>query len=72
VKKKEQKEPEPPRACGFCGPGTGREPGRCYDTHSMCRGTWKGFVPRTDVNPDGEWTCACAAAGHYLPVADAA
>jgi len=55
-----------PRAwtCGFCAPGA-RAPGRCYDTHGRCRGTWPRFVPRTADNPDGESQCACAAAGHY-------
>lgn len=73
-KKKDEAEPAPARPCGFCGPGPYGQRGRCYDTHRQCRGTWKGFVPKTKDNPDGEWTCACAAAGHHMPVtaADAA
>jgi hypothetical protein len=69
---KREAEPEPPRPCGFCGPGYGREPGRCYDVRGQCRGTWRGFVPRTGDNPEGEWTCACAAQGHYVVMEAAA
>jgi hypothetical protein len=62
----------PPRPCGFCGSGHDGVPGRCYDRNGMCPGTREDYVPRTKTNPRGEWTCACAAAGHYLVLKPAA
>lgn len=72
AKKTEEPAPAPPRPCGFCGPGYGREPGRCYDTGRRCPGTRRWWTRRTKDNPFGTWTCACAAAGHYLAVERAA
>lgn len=46
-----------PWACGFCGPGSTRKPGVCYDKHHRCPG-WVAGVE-----------CACAAAQHYTVAA---
>ena len=42
--------PKPPkqvshRICGFCEAGWGQAPGRCYDQHGRCKGTYYGAVP---------------------------
>ena len=35
----------PHQMCGFCEAGWGQVPGRCYDDHGRCKGTYYGAVP---------------------------
>lgn len=70
--KKADEPPPPPLPCGFCGPGHDGDPNRCYDIGHNCPGTRAGYTRRTKENPEGTWTCACAAAGHHLAVDAAA
>ena len=32
----------PHQMCGFCEAGWGQVPGRCYDDHGRCKGTYYG------------------------------
>ena len=70
--KKAEEIPEPPRPCGFCGPGSQGDPDRCYDVNGKCPGTRRWWAKRTKENPEGTWTCACAAANHHVAVEQAA